>query len=60
MLKPGQIVRETLSQKYPTQKRAEELAQVVEQLPSKHEAEFKPQYCQKKSYKIMLKKNLTF
>jgi hypothetical protein len=33
-----QIVQETLSQKYPTQKRAAEIAQVVECLPSKHEA----------------------
>jgi hypothetical protein len=35
---PGQIVRETLSQKYPTQKRAGKVAQVVERLPSKYEA----------------------
>jgi hypothetical protein len=35
---PGQIVLETLSQKYPTQKRAGGVAQVVECLPSKGEA----------------------
>jgi hypothetical protein len=35
---PGQIVHETLSQKYSTQKRAEGVAQVVEYLPSKSEA----------------------
>jgi hypothetical protein len=33
---PGQIVHETLSQKYPTQKRVSRVAQVVEQLPTKH------------------------
>jgi hypothetical protein len=33
-----QIVLETLSQKYPTQKRAGRVAQVVESLPSKQEA----------------------
>jgi hypothetical protein len=32
---PRQIVRETLSQKYPTQNRAGRVAQVVEHLPSK-------------------------
>jgi hypothetical protein len=36
--RPGQIVCETLSQKYPnTQKRAGRVAQVVEHLPSKYE-----------------------
>jgi hypothetical protein len=33
---PGQIVCETLSPKYPIQKRAGKVAQVVECLPSKH------------------------
>jgi hypothetical protein len=33
---PGQIVHKTLSQKYSTQKRAGEVAQVVECLLSKH------------------------
>jgi hypothetical protein len=33
---PGQIVRETLSWKNPTQNRAGRVAQVVEHLPSKH------------------------
>jgi hypothetical protein len=42
---PGQILRETLSQKYPTQKRAGGVTQVVKCLPSKHE--FKPQYHKK-------------
>jgi hypothetical protein len=35
---PGQIVQETLSQKYPTQNRAGRVTQVVERLPSKHES----------------------
>jgi hypothetical protein len=35
---PGQIVQEILSRKYPTQKRAGRVAQVVEHLPSKYEA----------------------
>jgi hypothetical protein len=35
---PGQIVPETLSGKYPSQGRAGNVAQVVEQLPSKCEA----------------------
>jgi hypothetical protein len=35
---PGQTVGETLSPKYPTQKRAGGVAQVVECLHSKHEA----------------------
>jgi hypothetical protein len=35
---PWQIVQETLSQIYPTQKRASRMAQVVECLPTKHEA----------------------
>jgi hypothetical protein len=35
---PEQIVQETLSEKYPTQKRAGGVAQVVECLPSQHEA----------------------
>jgi hypothetical protein len=44
-----QIVHETLSWKYPTQKRAGRVAQVVEHLPSKREAaEFKPHYHPKK------------
>jgi hypothetical protein len=34
----GQVVHETLPRKYPTQKRASRVAQVVEDLPSKHEA----------------------
>jgi hypothetical protein len=38
---PGQIVCETLSQKYPSQKRAGVVAQGVG-------PEFKPQYCRKK------------
>jgi hypothetical protein len=33
-----QIVHETLSQKYPTHKRAGKVTQVVEHLPSKYEA----------------------
>jgi hypothetical protein len=35
---PGQIVLKTLFPKYPTQKRAGRVAQVVERLPSKREA----------------------
>jgi hypothetical protein len=35
---PGQIVRETLSQKYPSQKSAGAVAHVILLLPSKHEA----------------------
>jgi hypothetical protein len=35
---PGQTVPETLSQKHPTQNRTGGVAQVVECLPSKHEA----------------------
>jgi hypothetical protein len=35
---PGQIVQETLSKKYPTQKRASGVAEVVKHLPSKCEA----------------------
>jgi hypothetical protein len=35
---PGQIVQETLSQKYSTQKGACRVVQVAECLPSKHEA----------------------
>jgi hypothetical protein len=35
---PRQTVNETLSQKYPTQKRAGKVAQVVEHLPNKREA----------------------
>jgi hypothetical protein len=34
---PGQIIQETLSQKYPTQKRASRVTHVAEHLPSKHE-----------------------
>jgi hypothetical protein len=34
---PGEILLETLSQKYPTQKRGSGVIQVVEHLPSKHE-----------------------
>jgi hypothetical protein len=34
---PIEIAQETLSQKYPTQKRADRVVQVVEWLPSKHE-----------------------
>jgi hypothetical protein len=37
-LRPTQAKSETLSQKYPTQKRASGVAQVVEHLPSKLEA----------------------
>jgi hypothetical protein len=41
----GQIVREILSQKYPTQRRDGGVTQVVKFLPSKCEApEFKSQY----------------
>jgi hypothetical protein len=36
---PEQIVRKTLSWKYPTQKRAGGVAQVVERLTSKHETQ---------------------
>jgi hypothetical protein len=36
--KSREIVQKTLSQKYPTQKRAGRVTQVVEHLPSKHEA----------------------
>jgi hypothetical protein len=46
---PGQTVLETVSQKYPIQQRAGGVAQVIEQLPSKSEAKFKPQYHQNKS-----------
>jgi hypothetical protein len=35
---PRQIVPETLSQKYPSQKGSGVVAQVLEHLPSKHEA----------------------
>jgi hypothetical protein len=35
---PGQIVHELLSQKYPIQKRADGVAQVVEHLPGKCES----------------------
>jgi hypothetical protein len=38
---PEQIVLKTLSRKYPTQKKAGEVAQVVECLLSKHKAKFK-------------------
>jgi hypothetical protein len=49
----GQVVRETLSQKYPTQNRAGEVAQVVEYLFSKHEAlSSRPQYYEKKKKRI--------
>jgi hypothetical protein len=40
----GQIVHKTLSRNYPKQKRGGGVAQVVECLPSKHEAQFKSQY----------------
>jgi hypothetical protein len=39
---PRQIVHEPLSQKYPTQNKVGGVVQVVECLPRKHEAEFKP------------------
>jgi hypothetical protein len=39
-IQPGQIVRETLPQKYPSHKRSDGLAQDVD-------PEFKPQYCKK-------------
>jgi hypothetical protein len=45
---PGQTVREILSQKYPSQKRAGEVAQGVG-------PEFKPQYGKKKKKKEMRK-----
>jgi hypothetical protein len=35
---PGQIIQETLSWKYPAWKRAGEVTQVIEHLPSKHQA----------------------
>jgi hypothetical protein len=35
---PGQMVHETLSQKYPIQNRTGEVAQVIKHLSSKHEA----------------------
>jgi hypothetical protein len=38
MVQSGQIVLNTLSQKYPTQKQPSTVAQVLEQLPSKQEA----------------------
>jgi hypothetical protein len=38
----------TLSQKYPTQKRAGGVAQVVDHLPTNMSTEFKPQHCKKK------------
>jgi hypothetical protein len=44
---PGKNESETLSQKYPTQKRAGGVAQVIEHLPRMPEAlslEFNPQY----------------
>jgi hypothetical protein len=50
--KPRKIVKETLSQKYPTKNRADGVAYVVEHLSSKCEAlrpEFKPHYCQRKN-----------
>jgi hypothetical protein len=45
---PGQIVPETLSPKYLTEKRAGRMAQVIDHLPCKREAEFKPQNHKKK------------
>jgi hypothetical protein len=42
---PGQTVRKTLSQKYPSQTRAGGVAQGVG-------PELKPQYCQKKKKKV--------
>jgi hypothetical protein len=45
---PRQIVLETLPQKYPTQKRAGGVAQMVKYLPSKCEAKFKSQSHKKK------------
>jgi hypothetical protein len=36
--------------KYPTQKRTGGVAEVVECLPDKHEAEFKPQYQPKRKH----------
>jgi hypothetical protein len=47
---PGQIIQETLSQKYPTWKMAGGVPQVVEHLPSKWGPEFKPQYWKKKTF----------
>jgi hypothetical protein len=49
----GQIVLETLSQKYLTQNRPGRVARVIATLPSKHEAlsSFKPQNHQKKKKK---------
>jgi hypothetical protein len=48
---PRQIAHKTLSQKIPNQKRAVRVVQVVECLPTKHEGEFKRQFCQKKKKK---------
>jgi hypothetical protein len=45
---PEEIDHENLSRKNATHKRASGVAQVVERLPIKREAEFKPQYCQNK------------
>jgi hypothetical protein len=44
---PQQMVHETLSQKYPSQKRAGGVTQVVEHLPSKHEpwVQMPPKQC---------------
>jgi metal-responsive CopG/Arc/MetJ family transcriptional regulator len=48
---PGQIVRETLSQKRPTQKRAGRVVQMIEHLPSKCEAQ--SSNCQKKNHNVI-------
>jgi hypothetical protein len=48
---PRQIVHEILSQKYSTQKRTGEAAQVIEPLPSKQGPKFKPHTTKKKKKK---------
>jgi hypothetical protein len=51
---PQQIVHKTLSQKYPTQKRAGRVTQVLEHLPSKHEAlTSNPSTTQKKDWNMV-------
>jgi hypothetical protein len=45
------MVHKILSQKYPTQKRAGRVGQVVDNLPSKYKTEFKPHYHKKKKKK---------
>jgi hypothetical protein len=53
---PGQIVHETLSRKYPTQKGSGGVAQVVQYLLSQHEAlSSNPSTTQKKKERLMFR-----